>query len=87
MDYKYIRRIKVVKKMTHKDDKKFKPEPKPFKETKISSMYRVVDENEKKFFAKFFLEKKLIELNIFESTEYNQTVLSDLSDQLFQETV
>lgn len=41
--------------MTHSEDKKFRPESKPFKENKLSSMYRVVDEKDEKYFAKFFL--------------------------------
>ena len=53
---------------TSNEDKKFKPESKPIKENRISSIYRVTDEKEDQFYAKFFLEKKLHELNIFEST-------------------
>jgi hypothetical protein len=66
-----------------KEHKKFKPDPKPFKENRICSFYKVTDENGKRFYAKFFLEKKLEDLNMLESSEYNQSVLSDLSDQTF----
>jgi hypothetical protein len=42
-----------------KEDKKFKPDAKPFKENRICSFYKVTDENGQRFYAKFFLEKKL----------------------------
>lgn len=46
-------------KIYEEKDRKFKPQSKPFKQNSFTSVYKVADQSNNTFYAKFFYEAKV----------------------------